>query len=619
VHQPFDRAPGVALGAVGSQFNRHNTWWESAGPWITYLSRTQAMLQQGVSVADVLYYAGEDVPAPKYGDGVRNPGVPNGYAFDGCDANVLLNRVSVKDRRLALPDGVSYRLLVLPNKPAMRPEILQKVKQLVDAGATVIGPKPRKAPGLRDYPRSDEQVAGLADELWRSGSGVRDVSPAAALATLGLKPDFEFAGKDARVVYNHRRAGDADVYFVSNQRPTGDDVECTFRVSGKAPELWHADTGTIETAPVYREGDGRTTVPLRFDPCGSVFVVFRQPPGGADHLVSAQRPAEQPRTALRIVKANFVNLDNPARGSYDVTERIAALVKGGSLILRVGDELGPKDHGIVGTKGLIIEYEYAGLRRTVRAMQDRVVELPMADDVLHLPPAFELCGTGGEAQIRAWQNGAFTFKTAAGKSIEKQIDGVPPPVEITGSWQLRFPPNLGAPENVVLDHLISWTDHPDAGVRFFSGTATYVKEFDVSDNILPGVRGTSSLYIDLGRVKNLARVSVNGKDLGILWKPPFRVDVSTAIKPGKNRLEVRVTNLWPNRLIGDQQLPDDCKWAADNVAAWPQWLLAGQPSPTGRVAFTSRRHWKKDDAPLPSGLLGPVTLRAAVTRTLLRD
>jgi hypothetical protein len=622
VHQPFDRAPGIALGAVGSQFNRHNTWWDVAGPWITYLSRMQAMLQQGLPVADVLYYAGEDVPSPKYGDGVRNPGVPAGYAYDGCSADVLLNRVSVKDGRLVLPDGVSYRLLVLPNKPAMRPEILQKIRQLVDAGATVIGPRPQKSPGLRDYPRADEQVGRTVDALWGpSADGVRDVSPAVAIESLGLKPDFGFAGDGSRLVYDHRRVGDADVYFVSNQRQIAEFVNCTFRVAGKVPELWHADTGVIETAPVYREHDGRTTVSLPFDPCGSVFVVFRKPAGGADHIVSVEQStgdASRP-PPLKIVKARFVNLNNPALASFDVTEKIAGLVKDGSLAVRVGDELGPKDHGISGIKGLIVEYEYDGLRRTVRGMHDRMLELPLADDVVQVPPAFELAVSGAQTQLLAWHNGTFTARTAAGKAIEKKVDGMPSPVEITGPWEVQFPPDRGAPEKVTLDKLISWTDHAEQGVRFFSGTATYLKEFDVTEGLMPG-RGASSpssLYIDLGRVKNLARVSVNGKDLGVLWKPPYRVDVSSAVKPGTNRLEVRVTNLWQNRLIGDQQLPDDSKWAGDNVASWPDWMTAGRPSPTGRVAFTSRRHWRKDDEPLPSGLLGPVMLRAVVTRTLL--
>jgi hypothetical protein len=119
------------------------------------------------------------------------------------------------------------------------------------------------------------------------------------------------------------------------------------------------------------------------------------------------------------------------------------------------------------------------------------------------------------------------------------------------------------------------------------------------------------LWLDLGAVKNFAEVSLNGQNLGVLWKPPFRVNITSAAKPGMNKLVVKVTNLWPNRLIGDEQLPDDREWNGKRLASWPDWFLQGKPSPTGRLTFTTWHHWTKDDALLESGLLGPVTLRTA--------
>ncbi len=172
---------------------------------------------------------------------------------------------------------------------------------------------------------------------------------------------------------------------------------------------------------------------------------------------------------------------------------------------------------------------------------------------------------------------------------------------------MSFPPKLGAPGQVTLDRLISWTDHSDAGVKHFSGTATYRKVFD-----LPAESGQSKTYLDLGAVQNIAEVRLNGHDLGILWKPPFRVDVTGLLKKERNELTVRITNTWANRLIGDEFLPDD--WETKNgrrVNDWPKWLLEGKPSPTGRIAFITRRLFKQTDPLLPSGLLGPVVLRAA--------
>jgi len=205
------------------------------------------------------------------------------------------------------------------------------------------------------------------------------------------------------------------------------------------------------------------------------------------------------------------------------------------------------------------------------------------------------------------------LKTADGKTLKAEVRDVPKPVEVSGPWELNFPPNWGAPAQVSLPKLISWTAHADSGVKYFSGTATYVKEVEIPAGMLGDGH---SLWLDLGTVKNLAEVSVNGKPLGILWKPPFRVDITGAAKPGKNKLEIKITNLWPNRLIGDEQLPEDCEWGKNlSLTKWPQWLLDGKPSPTGRLTFTTWHHWKKGDKLLPSGLLGPVVMGATVAVT----
>ena len=181
------------------------------------------------------------------------------------------------------------------------------------------------------------------------------------------------------------------------------------------------------------------------------------------------------------------------------------------------------------------------------------------------------------------------------------------PLEVAGPWQVRFAPGRGAPEEITLDELISWSAHNDPGVKFFSGDATYTNTLTIPRGLLSkGQR----LYLDLGRVAVMAEVRLNGKTFPTLWKPPFVVNITDVAKTGENKLQVRIVNLWPNRLIGDEQLPEDSE-RNDNgtLKQWPQWLLDGRPSPTGRLTFTSWRLWKKDEPLLESGLLGPVTLR----------
>jgi hypothetical protein len=185
-----------------------------------------------------------------------------------------------------------------------------------------------------------------------------------------------------------------------------------------------------------------------------------------------------------------------------------------------------------------------------------------------------------------------------------------PAEEIAGPWQVSFDPKWGGPAApVTFGQLEDWSKRSEEGIRYYSGTATYRTVFQSKKQEL---ESKSKIFLDLGRVAVMAEVKLNGKDLGIVWKPPYRVDVTDAMKQGENVLEARVVNLWINRQIGDEQLPEDSDRNANGtLKSWPQWLQEGQPSPTGRFTFTSWRLWKKGDPLVESGLLGPVTLQAA--------
>jgi hypothetical protein len=223
---------------------------------------------------------------------------------------------------------------------------------------------------------------------------------------------------------------------------------------------------------------------------------------------------------------------------------------------------------------------------------------------LHVP-AIELgTAAAGSVEARVWQPGEFALGFADGRNTVVEVDRLPEPFAVDGPWTVRFPPGLGAPESIELENLVSWTEHADPGVKHFSGTATYVHEFELP----AAASGANRLfYLDLGRVKNLAEVTLNGKDLGVLWKPPFRVNVTGALQPGTNRLEIRVTNLWPNRLIGDEQFPADCDYANGALAEWPDWMVKGEPrAEPRRVTFTTWKHYNEKSPLVDSGLLGPV-------------
>lgn len=268
-HQPYDNMiPGLTHRKWGEHLNRHNTWWEYSGPWMDYLSRCQYLLQQGEFVSDVCYWFGEGAPL-NVNDMTLE--IPKGYDFDFCSSDVVLH-MSVKNGRQVLPSGASYRYLRLPDADRMTLPLVRKVHELVEAGARVIGGKRLKgAPGLTDFPRCDAEVAQIAAALWDGDRVQSGKTLAEVFAQDRLLPGFEGEG----LRYIHRRVGESDIYFVSHQENRTLDAICTFRMAGKRPELWDPESGAIRELPEFVEKDGRTTVPLRFEPMQSWFVVFR--------------------------------------------------------------------------------------------------------------------------------------------------------------------------------------------------------------------------------------------------------------------------------------------------------------------------------------------------------
>ncbi len=482
--------PGMTFGKWGTQFSPGQTWWDHGGPeWISYLTRCQSLLQRGLFVGDICYL---------HSLGDKTESRPTGYAGDECGERAFLTRLSVQDGKLVMPGGMSYRVLVLPESRSMTVPIARKIRQLVKDGAVVAGPKPIESPGLEDYPACDAEIKKIGDEVWGDcdGRAVKEHSFGKGkvywckpltdiLNEIQVQPDVQLSDASG-MQWIHRHENDADFYFISNQKNKAVEATASFRVAGRVPELWHADTGLMESASQWQKIDGRTDVLLDLDPRGSVFVVFR-------HAAAGRGP---------------------------------------------------------------------GLQK---------------------PPAPK-----------------------------------PDVLDVKGPWEVHFPAGWGAPGKIRLDQLASWTENTNTGVKYFSGTATYIKDISVP----PTFGGPSStVVLDLGSVKNIAEVFMNGEDCGTLWKPPFRADITHALKPGKNRLEIRITNLWPNRMIGDEQEPDDCEWGppfhypyapGDPVigrmlARVPQWLAEEKSRPSsGRHAVVSFKFFTKASPLLPSGLLGPV-------------
>jgi len=447
---------------AGTHLNPKVTWWKKSAPFFNYINRCQWLLQQGLFVADVAYYYGDHIPnftQLKKSDPAK---ILPGYDYDVITAEALITRASVHDGRIVLPDGMNYRVLVLPEREVISLPVLQKLAELVAAGATVIGPKPVKSQTLQNYPGEDAEIAAIANPLWAGQTGAgRVIAGKTAREVLladGVSPDFEVQAVDGAGAgafdYFHRCDGSTEIYFVASRTNVAATATMVFRVTGKAPELWDAVTGEHHFVAAKADQNGRTSVALEFAPYGSWFVIFRSP-------------------------ANV-------------------------------------------------------------AVDQAVVTSPLT-----------------------------------------------PLVDITGPWTVHFDPLWAGPQSATFEQLVSWTQRTEPGIKYYSGTAAYENTFKIPAEKL--AEKSTRFVLDLGDVHELAEVKVNGKVCGVTWCPPFRVDVTKAVKSGENKLRIEVVNFWPNRIIGDDALP-----------------------PAQRLTKTNIRRLTKDSALMDSGLLGPVQLLEGV-------
>ena len=685
VHQPWDIAPGLALSYHGFDFNRLNTWWKQSHEYMDYLARSQYLLQQGKNVADVLVFTGESSP----NTGFIKPEIKTmGFDYDLIGANKL-KELNAKNGNIYSAAGNIYSLLVLPESDFIKPETLEKIKELVNGGAKIIGKKPIQSPSLTDYPNCDEEVAIYTDELWAKGL-VKGISLKDALSN--LIPDFKIETSDnSDLSFIHRKTADADIYFIANARKEAREITARFRVSGKQPELWNSEKGTIKDLVVFKQNeDGTTTIPLSLASEESVFVVFKKPVN-LNHLLEVSTELEtaqaEPLSNLEIVKAEYGTFLQD--GLIDITDKVNNAIQNGVLDFKmtrafcdcdpamgykkefrmeymIGDTIKQLyaeerehihiDAGIQNLKVLKAVFgkfkgETTGIPQHYKTFDvTQEIQKQVSYGNYNIPVANKLIDSktteGDEASLKIiyktdgeehamyipkeqilklskdtskpkfefkndalnWTTpypGKINYTVASGEIKTAEVKSVPKPMDLSTDWEVTFPLNSDTSKSKTFSDLISWTDAKDEAIQHFSGTASYKKEFMLSDELL---QSNKKIVIDLGSVFVIAEVIVNGKNAGVLWKAPFRVNIDEFVQKGKNALEVKVTNLWTNRLIGDEKLPLDYPRNGKRAKPLPSWLLSETERPSRRTTFASWNHYNKNDDLLTSGLLGPVKL-----------
>jgi len=613
-HQPeLDKAPGMTMGPYGVHWERTQTWWDMAPAYHEYLARCQALLRQGLPVADILYLAPEGAPhvfLPPKSATIGDLPDRRGHNFDGCAPDALLTRASVKNGRITFPDGMSYHVLVLPRTETMTPRLLRKVAALVRAGATVVGNPPLRSPSLVGYPGCDAEVRRLAGELWggKQGKGrvIRDLvetfetpdltdaqwiwegkgSPAlsAPIGTRRFSKAFELP--------RHRQIASASMAFTA-------DNSFKLSVNGK-PALEGSDfhrLELLELKPLLISGPNRLEISVTNDgptdnPAGLLGVVeIRFADGGRLRLPTNEswHAEGMPSKALGrwdMAPWSLSSASLPRPELYPTYPAVAKILSelGTSPDLEAGEGLRyshrqTKDADLYFVANRhSLELECAASFR-VAGRQPEWWD-PLTGERRDLP-VFRLGAKSTVVPLRLapLQSGFVVFRRpvdrsgASGTNFPRAIELK----KLSDPWTVAFDPKLGGPASAEFKQLVDWKDHPQDGIRFYSGKATYRTTFDAP---------AEANVLSLGEVANAATVRLNGRDLGTLWTSPWRVRIPAGLlRKSGNVLEVTVANLWANRLIGDAAL-----------------------RPERRIAQTTWSPFRPNSPRQKSGLLGPVTL-----------
>ncbi len=663
-HKPHGDRPGMTMGPYGVHWDRGQTWWPMAGPYHRYIARCQNMLRQGSPVADICYLTPEGAPQvfrppPSAVEAHGTLRDRRGYNFDGCAPHTLMTKAQVRYGQVVFPGGAAYRLLVLPAFETMTPELIGKIKELVVAGATVVGSPPRKSPSLVDYPQCDSRVQALATSLWgdlkptpeirlhRFGKGAvvsggsLHVDPpgtpqkgpivgaqwiwypegkpavAAPLATRYFRREFVI--EPTRDIESARLEITADnayeLWINGQQVGTGSNFH-EIRSWNVTHQL-HEGNNVLAIAV---DNGGQTANPaglvagleVRFAAGDSIRIVtdarwkaaraVGKPWRNATRSVGSWKNAQElgSLTMLPWRVSAPVNTCPELYPHYKATARLLAelnvppdFVSDGPIRYTHRRSV-PRDIYFVSNR----EAKRVAATCTFR-IADTQPELwdPLTGAIRKLPDYSEQAGcTSIPMRFEPHQSFFVVFPKAGHETGGIEI----PPAnfatyetvdQIDGPWKVAFDPHIDGPEQRSFPELVDWSRQADPAVKYFSGIATYRRTFDLPEELREDLQGDlresgQHVWLDLGTVQNIARLRLNGHDLGVVWCAPWQVDIAGVVKLTGNRLEIEVANLWPNRLIGDKNVPPD-----------------------QRVAKTNFNSYRADSPLLPSGLLGPVTLK----------
>ena len=506
--------PGMTMNRWGFHFDRTQTWWKNAGAdWFKYIARGSYLLRQGHPVSDLLVYVGEGAPNGSYHRNDLESGLPKTVNFDNVNTDVLVNRLKIKGNELVLPEGTSYKILLLKNSKVISLSTIKRIYEIANSGIPLYGDIPKKLAGYKNTETDIREFSSIQEILVSLIKPVEDWNT--VLSNHNIIPDLSVNNGDA-FDYVHRKTATEDIYFFFNPDTTGvKTFDVSFRVANKIPELWNPLTGNIiKKADFINQGDV-TITDITLNNGASIFVIFR----------------EETNMIESVTKSN------------------------------------PR-----------INYSFS---------------------------------KDGKIKASVLENGSYDVPLSSGKTWNISITDIPKPFKIEGAWDVTFNKESGYSGTLKFDKLTDWKDHPKDSIRYYSGTATYKKKITLPKEL---VADDIQAILDLGNIYIVAEVFINNKNVGVSWMPPYQLDVSDYLTAGENSLEIKLTNQWSNKLIGDERYPaNDGGYKLDGYrpqTKMPEWYVNNEPRPAGkRTTFTTAPFYKKDSPLMPSGLVGPVEIK----------
>ncbi|KQT26163.1 glycosyl hydrolase family 2 [Chryseobacterium sp. Leaf405] len=426
-YQPWtDKIPGSTGGGRQYAINRNNTWWNYSKPFWDYQTRSAYLMRSGKSVADLCVYLGENAPVKILTH--RLPDIPGGFDFDAFSADALLTRMDVDKGKIILPDGISYKLMVIEEKAGLTLKSLRKIADLVAKGGIIYSTKPKQSGSAEDIGK-EKEYQKLVTKLWGenpSVKGSRKVGKGRifwggtlqqTLKDAGIDSDITLDSSDCKtqkIYFTHRTLADAEMYFIKNHKSTPENNIFSFNAEGKYAQVWNPVTGERMQVKTLKNNHGKTSLELSLEGWESFFI--------------------------------FIT--------------------------------------------------------------DKEENLPLMNQ-------------NKSSKIETFNNG----------------------------WNVDFDKKMGGPGNVFFESLQDWTKSDDLKIKYYSGTAIYKKDIEFEHQ-------GKKVFADLGNPGFVARIFVNENDAGVVWCSPWKVDITSYLKKGLNKIEIHVANSLMNRMIYDSQLPE---------------------------------------------------------------